>query len=887
MISRATWHKRVGAVVLFWLVASVVVALIHRQIPSAHWLLVHLLLLGAATNAILLWSDHFATSLLRLPDVPVKIRVARLVLLNLGVVGVIVGVVGQVPLAVMIGATLIVVAIVWNFGLMMVRKRKALMSRFFVSVYYYVVAGVLLIGVVTLGVFLSQGSGAVDHGQLILAHATGALLGWIGITILGTLITFWPTILRTRIDEEAQKAGNRALGFLGLGVVVTTAGFLIGVRPVVVLGLVGYCVGIVVLSGPFIRVMRNRPPVDFPALSVFAGVGWMLLGILYLAVIVVAGSSWEATAESAGNLSAVVVAGCVAQVLLGSLSFLLPSMVGGGPAAMRWRTRVVNRGAVTRVVVANGALIVCLLPVPSVVRVVASFVVLVALTWALPLLIRAIGTPSESAKEEAEKSAKGERADTNLRPARMGGSIVAGISIVILAIALGGAVDPAALGPAANAGASAGVAATGQTTVVDIGVKGMRFIPSRIEVPAGNKLIINLKNTGEDIHDLTLETGQATPRLKPGESATLDVGVVGRNIEGWCSVAGHRQMGMVLEIVATGPNANPQGDSGASQIASGQMDHSGMSGMNHGAGSGGDTASVTSDLDAQALASILNNPGPDFKARSAVLPPATKSKVHRVRLVVTETEQEVAPGIKQMRWTFGGTAPGPVLRGKIGDKFIVTLVNDGTIGHSIDFHAGALAPDKPMRTIAPGETLTYTFTAIRAGIWMYHCSTMPMSVHIANGMFGAVVIDPPDLPKVDREFVLVQSETYLGQPGGTADPAKVLAIKPSLVTFNGYPNQYDFQPLQVRARDRVRFWILDAGPNVASSFHVVGGQFDKVWFEGAYLLNGGPGGSQAMAMQPAQGGYVELTVPQAGNYPFVTHIMADAEKGAHGVMHAR
>src|SRR5690606_36393357 len=107
--------------------------------------------------------------------------------------------------------------------------------------------------------------------------------------------------------------------------------------------------------------------------------------------------------------------------------------------------------------------------------------------------------------------------------------------------------------------------------------------------------------------------------------------------------------------------------------------------------------------------------------------------------------------------------------GKVGDRYVITLVNDGSLGHSIDFHAGALAPDEPMRTIDPGEELTYAFTATRSGIWMYHCSTMPMSLHIANGMAGAVIIDPPDLPAVDREYLVVQSELYLGPEGEIAD----------------------------------------------------------------------------------------------------------------------
>jgi nitrite reductase (NO-forming) len=172
---------------------------------------------------------------------------------------------------------------------------------------------------------------------------------------------------------------------------------------------------------------------------------------------------------------------------------------------------------------------------------------------------------------------------------------------------------------------------------------------------------------------------------------------------------------------------------------------------------------------------------------------------------------------------------------------------------------------------------------------MYHCSSMPMSAHIANGLFGAVVIEPPDLPPVDRSYVLVQSELYLGPQGGPVDVDKLQAEEPDLVVFNGYADQYDHAPLPAEAGDRVRIWVLDAGPDRATSFHVVGGQFDTVYAEGAYLLRRGEsrGGSQSLALQPAQGGFVELTFPQAGHYPFVSHVMVDAERGAHGLFDVR
>ena len=350
------------------------------------------------------------------------------------------------------------------------------------------------------------------------------------------------------------------------------------------------------------------------------------------------------------------------------------------------------------------------------------------------------------------------------------------------------------------------------------------------------------------------------------------MGLIGADLAGWCSIAGHRQMGMELTVVVTGAPADAAGSGGD------HGDHGGHGGNASSAARTGESAAADIDL--------ARAPDEDFAAWPAALAPASTDTVHRVTLNVREIVADVAPGVSQTRWTFGGTAPGPVLRGKVGDRFEITLVNDGTIGHSIDFHAGMLAPDRPMRTIQPGESLTYTFTAVHAGIWMYHCSTMPMSMHIANGMFGAVIIDPPDLAPVDREYLLVQSEFYLGAQGETADADRIATQQPDLVAFNGYADQYVYRPLAASVGERVRVWTLDAGPNTASSFHVVGGQFDTVFFEGAYTLRpDDPGGSQALAMQPAQGGFVELAFAEAGNYPFVTHIMSDAEKGAKGIFH--
>jgi nitrite reductase (NO-forming) len=190
-----------------------------------------------------------------------------------------------------------------------------------------------------------------------------------------------------------------------------------------------------------------------------------------------------------------------------------------------------------------------------------------------------------------------------------------------------------------------------------------------------------------------------------------------------------------------------------------------------------------------------------------------------------------------------------------------------------------------MRPIEPGERLTFSFTATKAGIWMYHCGTMPMLLHVGNGMFGAVIIDPPGLAPVDHEYVLVQSELYLGPNGKSGELAKMQAEQPDAVVFNGYVSQYAHRPLTAAPGQRVRFWVLDAGPNRASAFHVVGAPFDTVYREGRYELRpGDPGGAQILDLQPGAGGFVEAVFPQAGHYAFVSHIMVDAERGARGTV---
>lgn len=467
--------------------------------------------------------------------------------------------------------------------------------------------------------------------------------------------------------------------------------------------------------------------------------------------------------------------------------------------------------------------------------------------------------------------------------------VAAGLGLVLLAVVVGVASQRAIDPGGATVTASDAVAATGRTTTVSVTADGMRFHPDRVTVPAGDRLIIELTNRDRRRHDLVLASGARTPLVTAGGTARLDAGVIGATVDGWCSLPGHRQAGMTLTVV-TGPPAGAA--PGTGPAGAGGHDTDGGQAMGGGQvtdGHGGDGATGgPAAVPAAPRLDPMATPAPGFAARDATLPPAPPGRSHRVELRAREMVREIAPGVRQRQWTFNGMVPGPVLRGRVGDTFEITLVNEGSVDHGIDFHAGALAPDAPMRPIEPGQRLVYRFTATRAGVWMYHCSTMPMLYHVGNGMYGAVIIDPPGLTAVDREYVLVQSEFYLGPDGAPGDLAKMGAERPDAVVFNGYLAQYAHRPLTARVGDRVRFWLLDAGPNRSSAFHVVGGQFDTVYREGQWRLRpDDPGGAQVLDLAPATGGFVEVVFPEAGHYPFVSHAMVDAERGARGVVEVK
>ncbi|MBX3104427.1 MAG: multicopper oxidase domain-containing protein [Cryobacterium sp.] len=864
-MNRRGWYLIMNSLVALWLVATAVAVVAHRFLPNGSWLMVHLLLLGAVSTAILIWSQHFADTILRRPAPGGRFfHGVRLFTHTLGAAIVVAGMITNVWPLVLAGAIVVAIVALAHIAVLVLQSRGSLPARFRPLARYYVIAPLALAVGVGLGVFMARASTTQAlHDQLYPAHVAFNLLGWVGLTVVGTLVILWPTVLHIKVSERVDDVGRWALWLCVAGLVVVGVGSAVSLRMLFSAGVVVYLAGAILIAIEGARLAKGSRQWTFASWSLTFAYAWFLFCVASFAIVVAASTSWTQVSANIAWLIGPFAVGFAAQVLFGALGYLLPVVLGGGPEQSRRTIAILEKGALYRVAVVNLGIVLYLLPVPSYVKVVDSLLVFVILLVFFVLAIRAATVARK--KVDVERAAKKKPVETRPEPspAKRGGALAAAVATVVLAMTAGIAMDPVAAGLNLEPVAPS-IKATGHTTTVEVSMKDMRFHPSVIEVPAGDKLVIKLSNKDNQVHDLVLANGVTSRLLNPGESTDVKVKLVGSDIDGWCSIAGHKLLGMVMTVKMLGaPTAS-------STAQPGHNEHSEATGP-----------SAAKDVD------LSKQPATDFVARDPSLAPAPSETTHKFTFTVGDTEREVAPGIKQTLWTYNDTAPGPTLRGNVGDKFEITLINDGTIGHSIDFHAGALAPDQPMRTIQPGEQLTYTFTATRSGIWLYHCSTAPMSMHISNGMFGAVIINPPGLDAVDQEFLMVQSEFYLGPQSGVADVRRIATQNPDLLAFNGYANQYKYRPIQVKVGEKVRIWVLDAGPNRPTSFHVVGGQFDTVYFEGDYLLrNGGStgtGGSQTLALQPAQGGFVELTFPEAGNYSFVSHIMSDAEKGAMGV----
>jgi len=272
-------------------------------------------------------------------------------------------------------------------------------------------------------------------------------------------------------------------------------------------------------------------------------------------------------------------------------------------------------------------------------------------------------------------------------------------------------------------------------------------------------------------------------------------------------------------------------------------------------------------------------------------PPApSTSKLVKVRLEIRHAHLQIDQGVVYEAWTFGGRVPGPFLRVTQGDTVDFTLVNRAPMPHSMDFHAAQIAPSRVYTNVMPGDSIHYLWVAQVPGAFLYHCGTAPVAMHIANGMYGALIVDPVRPLPPAREFVLVQSEFYTQQAADTVgalqlDWNKLLGLAPDYIVFNGIAHQYADHPIRVAVGEPIRIYVVNAGPNRVSAFHVVGAIFSRVYVDAvaAHAWEG----VQTVDVPVGGGMIFETRLAEPGTYPFVTHAFADATKGAVGMLEAR
>ncbi|MFC4871462.1 copper-containing nitrite reductase [Negadavirga shengliensis] len=263
-----------------------------------------------------------------------------------------------------------------------------------------------------------------------------------------------------------------------------------------------------------------------------------------------------------------------------------------------------------------------------------------------------------------------------------------------------------------------------------------------------------------------------------------------------------------------------------------------------------------------------------------------------MEMEIIEQEAEMADGVSYVYWTFGGTVPGSFIRTRVGDVVDFKIKNhpDNKLPHNIDLHAvtgqggGAEAS-----FVAPGQEKTFSFKVINPGLYVYHCATAPVGMHVANGMYGLILVEPEGgLPPVDKEFYVMQGDFYtegkFGEAGLQAfNQQKAIDERPDYVVFNGSVNALSGEnALQAKAGENIRIFFGNGGPNLASSFHVIGEIFDKVYVDGGDQVNSNVG----TTLVPAGGAAIlEFVADVPSNLVLVDHSIFRAfNKGALGIL---
>jgi nitrite reductase (NO-forming) len=429
----------------------------------------------------------------------------------------------------------------------------------------------------------------------------------------------------------------------------------------------------------------------------------------------------------------------------------------------------------------------------------------------------------------------------------------------------------------------------GQMVFVGVGGPINGVVNPTLVASVGDTVTITLTSGDGTEHNIALPDFNVTSQNVSGKGNSVTVSFVANKagtFPYFCNMPGHREAGMEGKFEVDGgaasssSNANsassastgtPSADNGSASMAGMAMNNAQAGAPSAAAAAGADIVRDPTDL-----------PGPiGDRAPTTV----------RIDLVAQEVVGQLADGTTYQYWTFNGKVPGPFFRVRVGDTVEVHLKNDPSsmMPHSVDFHAvtgpggGAV-----FTTTAPGQETTFTFKALNPGLYVYHCATPMVAEHIANGMYGLILVEPEGgLPKVDHEFYVMQGEIYTtgayGDKGAQSiDVTKLLNETPEYYVFNGAVGGLTTEhPLKASVGQTIRIFFGNAGPNKISSFHIIGEIMDRVYDQAS--LTSPPLTNVQTTLVPAGGAaMIELQLQVPGKYIFLDHAIARMQRGLMG-----
>ena len=333
---RSTRILRAHIPTFTYFIALVVASPLIIKTHDPKWLLVHLLFLGVITNLIFFWSLHFTTTLLRRPN-PENDRGywIRIALLNIGIISVIFGRITDHRKILIAGAFLVIASSALHTLIISKEMQRSLPTRFIKVPRFYLAASLFLILGAILGARLSQLSESEHKSALLIAHYCANILGWVGLTVAGTFITFIPTMLRQRLPDRAEKNGYIAFHFLSIGVLVGVSGAVSTSRLMLASGLTLYFVGWFYLLLPHLQIITLSSPISFSIKSIIMANIWLCTGLAVLIFTIATNNSWTVILDRTQSIALIFGIGFALQTVLAALSYLVPSILGGGPAKLR------------------------------------------------------------------------------------------------------------------------------------------------------------------------------------------------------------------------------------------------------------------------------------------------------------------------------------------------------------------------------------------------------------------------------------------------------------------------------------------------------------------------------------------------------------------------